>query len=48
MAEQFKRLNVQEMTETNGGSLPMIPTKAIVFGASVLYTAYALYQAKRK
>ncbi|WP_295070036.1 hypothetical protein [Ruminococcus sp.] len=44
----FAELNAKEMDETNGGSLPMIPTKAIVFGASVLYTAYALYQAKRK
>ena len=48
MAEKFKGLNVQEMSETNGGSLPMLPTKAIVFGVSVLCTAYALYQNSRK
>lgn len=44
----FAELNAQEMNETNGGSFPIIPTKAIVFGASVVYTAYALYKAARK
>jgi lactobin A/cerein 7B family class IIb bacteriocin len=36
----FAELNAQEMNETNGGSVPTLPIKAVLITAAAVYTVY--------